>query len=243
MILPVYNAESTLKRAIWSVESQTMQDWEIIAVDDASTDHSYRLLIELSEHIPNLRVYQNSTNLGAGITRANAIELATGRYIAFLDSDDEWLSAKLEKQIGFMKKANSAFSCTAYYTVKNGNRDKTIHVPREATRDCLLKNNTVGSLTAIYDADHFDYVNLPDLRLRCDYALWLDLLQKTDAVHGLDEPLAIYHKTNTSLSANKFKCAALQWKFYRDYLQMGFLKTMWYFGHYANNASRRNFGV
>ncbi len=241
IVIPCYNSAATIERAVSSVLAQTRADWELIAIDDASQDHSLSLLENLASKDPRISTHSLSENSGAGAARNYGLENARGRYVAFLDADDEWLPSKLEKQVGWMEDQNLAFTCTAYERLKDGRSIKTIEVPETASRAQLLKNNTIGTLTAIFDRAQIDDLRFMTIRRRQDYAFWLNLLERTEYVHGLNEPLARYHTGHASLSSNKLRAARDQWRFYSEALEMGFTQKLWYFGHYAVNATKRNF--
>ncbi len=237
VIIPVYNAEAVLERSIGSVLAQEFENWELVAVDDASQDRSFEILQEFAARDPRIHVWAMEENSGAGAARNLAMHHARGRYFAFLDADDEWLPQKLQRQIEFMQSRQIAFSCTAYERVRRG---RVIHVPEKADYDDLADNNTVATLTAVYDASLLGKHKMPLIRRRQDYALWLTLLEHVDYVYGLDEVLARYHSGQRSLSSNKFLAARDQWRFFRGTLGLDFGRSVRLFGSYARNALRRN---
>ncbi len=240
IIMPMHNSEATIARAMDSVLSQTYNNWELLIVDDASQDQSVMIASRLGSNDSRISIEELKTQNGAGIARNIAIENANGQYTAFLDSDDEWLPKKLEKQIYWMMKKNIKFSCTAYFREKNSGERDFRDVPRKANRSALLKNNTVGTLTAMYDVSQLGKCYMSEIKRRQDYGLWLDLLDKTENVYGLQEPLAVYHAGQGTLSSNKLKAAISQWRFFRDQQELSFPKAVYYFAHYALNAGLRN---
>ncbi len=210
IVMPMFNANRTIARAIGSVQRQTRGDWELIVVDDASTDECCAVVEKMAREDSRIRLIKLPKNSGAGVARNAAIESAKGQFVAFLDADDEWLPEKLEKQIGWMETNDMAFSCTVYERVRpNGNR-KFIEVPRNSMWRQLLKNNTVATLTAIYDRSKYGDVRMPEIRRRQDYAFWLKLLESTDYVYGLNEALAINHCHPTNLLRRVINGASIQ---------------------------------
>ena len=241
VIMPVYNSVYTLERAFKSVQNQSYQNWELIIVDDHSTDESWLLMNELCLEEKRARIFQLSTNQGSGITRNKAISEANGRFIAFLDADDEWLEHKLNRQINWMLDENIQFSCTSYVRKKNGKRHKIILARQKVDRDKLLTNNSVGTLTAVYDTLELGKVYMPEIRRRQDYALWLKIMESTEYVFGMNEVLSIYHTGHTSLSSNKLPVIIDQWNFFRKYLKFPRAKSALLFLSYLINSMRRNF--
>lgn len=240
MIMPVYNSEKTVQRAISSVQRQTDESWEILAVDDASTDGSWEILSSLASVDGRIKTIHQEINCGAGVARNLAIEQAQGRFIAFLDADDEWHIEKLEKQIGWMINNNISFSCTDYARVHINGRRVIASSKHRATRKQLLRNNSVGTLTAVYDTKQFGKVFMPNIRRRQDYALWLSLLEKAPYVFGLNEVLATYNMGVASLSSNKINAASDQWSLYRNHLDFGRIKSLYFFLLYIYFGTKKN---
>lgn len=241
VIMPVYNSVYTLERAFRSVQRQALEDWELLMVDDQSTDESWFLMKQLALEDNRLRILQLPANEGSGVARNKAISEAKGRFLAFLDADDEWLEKKLETQINWMLQKNIAFSCTSYRRARDGNTYKTVHVTDQVNRDQLLKNNTVGTLTAVYDTQQLGKIYMPEIRRRQDYALWLKILEKEAYVYGLPDVLSVYHSGHASLSSNKFSVIIDQWKFFRNFMGLSFYNSTRYFVSYLINSLKRNF--
>lgn len=234
VITPLYNSEFFLSESVTSVLNQTYSDLELILVDDYSVDNSIDIIHSIMEHDSRIKLIQMSENFGAAVARNKAIEAAQGRYIAFLDSDDIWLPDKLEKQIEFMQQNSVAFSYSAYQQIDElGNLIKDIHVPEKVSYHDILKSNSIGCLTAIYDTEYFGKVYMPLIRKRQDLGLWLKLLEMSDYAYGLQENLAQYRVHSNSISANKLSAAKYQWQLYREVLGFNFFKAAYYFFHYA----------
>lgn len=223
--MPAWQAATTLANAVASVQAQCFVDWELIIVDDASTDATAQTIRTLAECDPRIRLIQLPENRGAARARNCAIRLANGRYIAFLDADDAWLPEKLHEQIGFMQKNNVALSYTGFWRETNKAR-KTVSVPPQVGYAELLHGNVIGCLTAVYDSHQLGKVEMPDIRLRQDYALWLKILRTIPAAHGLPQPLAVHRRRAGSLSSGALRGLFATWTLYRDIEGLGRLKSV-----------------
>lgn len=235
IITPLYNAEKFIEETIGSVLNQTYKNWEMIIVDDCSTDRSPAIVDSYAKKDSRVRLIKLEENSGAAIARNTAIQHAQGRYIAFLDSDDLWTPDKLEEQIAFMKGKDIALSFTSYIKMDEDGIEKgQVHVPKQVSYSQLLKSNVIGCLTAIYDVKKIGKVTLPNIRKRQDHALWLKILKEhTQYAYGLNKPLARYRLREDSISSNKLQAASYQWKLYRDIERLDILKSIYYFIHYA----------
>lgn len=234
IITPSYNSSLYIVETINSVCSQTFADWEMIIVDDCSTDNSVSVIKSCIEKDPRIKLIQLKENSGAAVARNTAIETAQGRYIAFLDSDDLWLPDKLEKQLAFMQANDYPFSYAAYNKIdENGQVFGHVGVPDRVSYSDLLKMCSIGCLTAIYDKEFFGKVYMPLIRKRQDLGLWLRLLKKTNYAHGLNESLAQYRVRIDSISSNKANAAKFTWRLYRDIESLNLVKASYYFSHYA----------
>lgn len=240
IITPMHNPEVYIAETISSVLSQTCRDWELIIVDDVSDDNSVQVVQSFAENEVRIKLIKLTENSGAAIARNQGIKAANGRYIAFLDSDDLWLPEKLERQLAFMTEMGSAFSYTkvARYD-EQGNLLGTSKIPDKVDYSTLLKTNVVVCSSAMYDTQQLGKVYMPDIRKRQDFALWLRLLKHCDYGYGLQETLAKYTVREGSVSSNRASAAHYTWRVYRELEQLGFLKSLYYFSHYAVNAFLR----
>jgi teichuronic acid biosynthesis glycosyltransferase TuaG len=212
--MPAYNAGGHLARAIASVRAQTREDWELIIIDDGSTDDTHRIAKRWAVIDPRIVLLDQPLNSGAAQARNRALLAARGRFIAFLDADDEWHPEKLAAQLDFMAEHKAAFSFTAFWRERAGHLH-LVQAPASVTRACLLRGNRIGCLTVVFDRDRLGLVQMPDLRLRQDYATWLDLLDRTESALGLDMPLATLHQRAGSLSSDKVRAMLATWRVYR----------------------------
>lgn len=233
VITPSYNSAKYISKTIESVLSQSYQNLELIIVDDCSSDDSLAVIKKYVQQDSRVKLYCLHVNSGAAVARNTAIEHATGRFIAFLDSDDVWLASKLEKQVNFMLKNNYAFTYTSYHKVnEHGDYLSKVNIPLETTYHQLLKTCIIGCLTAMYDSHMLGKVYFPLIRKRQDFALWLKILKLTPYAYGLNEDLANYTVRSDSISANKFKAAQYNWFLYRNIEKLNILKSIYYFSHY-----------
>ena len=224
-----------------SVLAQTYENWELLVIDDGSSDNGYNIVKEYSDNDKRIKLLENEKNSGVTKTRNKGIEASDGRYIAFLDSDDMWHKEKLEKQLNFMNNKNTAISCTAYARVdRAGNEKKVIHVKEEITYNMLLKTNMMGCLTVIYDTEKTGKRYFTEAEKSEDYILWLSMVRDIKMAYGLDEPLAYYRVLDNSRSSNKLKVVKFQWKIYRKYEKLSLFKTIYCFIFYILEGTKKN---
>lgn len=226
VIMPAYNSSDTIKESVNSIINQTYRNLELIIIDDYSDDETYDILENdfNDERIVIRRLTQNS---GAGIARNEGINIAKGRFIAFCDSDDRWLPEKLTKQISFMTKNDLPLTYSSYFICDAaGEKTHKVQAIPELNYATMLKNNYIGCLTVIYDIEKLGRCFFPEYRKRQDWALWLKLLKIVPLAKGVSEPLALYRRSNNSLSSNKVKLIKETFRFYHNYLGMSYLVTM-----------------
>lgn len=219
IVTPLYNCEKYIEETIQSVFNQTYKNWEMIIVDDCSKDSGVKIVEKYKKLDKRVKLFCNRQNLGGAETRNEAIKKAQGKYIAFLDSDDIWKKDKLEKQIKFMEKNNYDFSHTEYERIGEKNEKLNIFskISKKIDYKTLLYQNTIGCLTAIYNAEKLGKIYMPNIRTGQDYALWLEVLKKTKYAYGLQENLAEYRVRKGSLSKNKIKKIKNLYRMYRIY--------------------------
>ena len=234
IIMPNYNGSKFLNDAIKSVIDQTYPNWELIIVDDCSTDNSLEIIKQFNDS--RIRVIENKENSGAAVSRNNAIEVADGRWIAFLDSDDLWISEKLEKQIKYMHDNEVFFSYTDYHVIDETNKVITTFRPHldVCTYGDILKHNYIGCLTVIYDSDKLGKVFMPvDAIKREDFACWLSILKNGVQAYCLHESLAQYKVHSNSVSSNKLKMMKYQWQVYRKVEKLPVFRSINYLAYWT----------
>jgi teichuronic acid biosynthesis glycosyltransferase TuaG len=214
--MPCHNAEQTITESIESVLSQIYPRWELIIVDDASTDSSISIQDRLSKRDERIRLLRSPRRVGAAHARNLGILAAHGRYIAFLDSDDIWYPEKLQRQLALMSNSGAALSYTAFHR-RSRHGVKFIDVPETVTYPHLLQGNVIACSTAMYDRRQLGTLKMPEMLRRQDFALWLSILKKTEFAVGTRQPLAEYRLRRGSLSANKWRAMHATWRLYRDH--------------------------
>lgn len=230
IITPVYNSASFIKKTINSVLNQTYTNWELFLINDQSTDTSSVILEEFRKKDKRIHLIINHQNVGPALSRNKGIKEASGKYIAFLDSDDSWLPEKLETQVKYMEEQQIALSFS-YYEGRNENGEylKTINtIPPKVNYKAMLKNNYIGCLTAMYNKDLLGKVYMQNIKKRQDYLLWLDILKVVDYAYCIPEVLALYTVRSNSVSSNKFDLIRYHWKIYREYEGLGIIKSTYY---------------
>lgn len=204
IITPAYNSSEFISETISSIIQQTFTDWELLITDDCSTDNTVQVVRTLAEKDSRIKLSRLEQNSGAAVARNEALERASGRYIAFCDSDDLWAPDKLERQLAFMQEKQCGLSFTSYNKADNdGNVYRTVHCPSSISYRQIKRYNSICCLTAMYDTEVVGKVPLPLLRKRQDWALWIKVLEKCAISYGLDEPLGIYRVRRGSLSKGR----------------------------------------
>ena len=237
IIVPMYNAEKFIGKAIETVLSQTYENWEMLIMNDVSTDNSLAVVNEFAKKDDRIKVVNTEKNMGVVKGRNHLIDLASGKYLAFLDADDYWHSEKLEKQIQFMKEKNASISCTEYTRVReNGEKINEVVIKSEISYTDMLKNNYLGCLTVMYNVEKVGKRYFKELEKNEDYVLWLEIVKDVKIIYGLKENLAYYRVLDNSRSSNKVKTAKVRWEIYRKVEKLSLLKSIYYFLHYAVRA-------
>lgn len=227
IIMPSYNTAPYIKMAIQSVLDQTYEKWELIIVDDCSTDNTDEVLSEVRDE--RIRYFKNKTNSGAAVSRNRALREATGQWIAFLDSDDMWMPEKLEKQISFMKENGYAFSYTNYEEIDaEGNKTGVrITGPKKITKTGMFNYCWPGCLTVMFDATKIGLVQIEDIKKNNDYAMWLKICRKADC-YLLQQYLGQYRKGRAGSVSSHGINTMIGWhyKLYHESEKMGPIKSL-----------------
>lgn len=241
VIMPCYNMERFVTDTILSVIHQTFADWELLIVDDASTDGTVALVEALAGQDKRIDFSVNPKHAGIAPTRNSCIKKAKGRFFAFLDADDIWHPEKLERQLQFMLDRHIGFSYTSYDLIdENGQTlEKTIKTAGDLDYRAYLRNTIIGCSTVMVDTDMTGPVVVPDFRTSEDAATWLNILKKGFKAYAIKEPLTSYKIRRKSASSNKLKASADLWKVYRQNEKLPFFKAVFYFFCYALNAIKK----
>ena len=229
IIVPVYNREKYIKETLQSILNQTYTNYEVIFVDDASTDASTSILEEYTKNNAKFTLIKLRRNMGVSFARNIGIRKASGRYIAFLDSDDLWLPHRLEEQIKFAKGNNYAFTYSAFkYITDDGSKiSKKIEVPFELDYDTALLNTRILTITALIDLQKIPkYLCYMPRFKHEDMATWWKILKNGYRAYGLNKTLAYCRITEKSRSGNKIKSAYFRWKLYRKIEKLNIFKSI-----------------
>lgn len=213
VIVPLYNSEDYIAQCIRSVTTQTHMNWELIVVDDCSTDSSVDIARRYAKNDPRIIITSLDKNSGnPARPRNKGIEMATGRYLTFLDADDYWFENKLERQLAFMRDKDIGFSFTRIHVVNPDGSHKrhAPATPEKVTFEYYIHNTCITPSTIMIDRE-----KLPDFQFseghkrHEDFVTFVKTLKNTDA-YGLDEALTHYRRGHPSLSSNKIKAVTTQ---------------------------------
>lgn len=216
VIMPSYNTDKFIKQSIESVIDQTYKNWELIIVDDCSTDNTDNVVASISDD--RIIYLKNKVNSGAAVSRNRALREAKGRWIAFLDSDDLWSSDKLEKQIKFMEDNDYHFSYTNYEEINEDGKLTGVMVtgPKKITKTGMYNYCWPGCLTVMYDAEKIGKIQIADIKKNNDYAMWLKVIKKANCYH-YDKVLAQYRKRSGSISNHGYlKLVKWHYKLFKE---------------------------
>lgn len=233
IITPSYNTARFIAQTINSVLAQTYPNWEMIIVDDNSTDNTDEIVAKYDD--PRIRYLKNEKNSGAAVSRNRALCEAKGRWIAFLDSDDLWEPTKLERQIRFMEEKRIHFSYTNYREIDDdGNSLGTMWTgPKKISKLKMYAFNYMGCLTVMYDREYVGLIQIGDLKKRNDYAMWVKVVKRCPA-YLLDETLATYRvrSVGSIMDRKKGTLSRLKFNYYmwRQGENMGYVEAFFWTG-------------
>lgn len=227
IITPTYNCGRYIGETIESVLKQTYQNWEMIIIDDCSTDSTKEAVKKYIEKDGRIKYYLLEVNSGAAVARTKAMELATGKYMAFLDSDDLWTEDKLERQIYFMETNAYNFVCATYEQIdeKGIPLNKTIKTVPKTDYNRLLLDCPVGNSTVMYNVEKLGKFQVPNIRKRNDDALWLQILKQEKYIYGMQDTLMKYRVRSKSISSNKVELIKYHWKLYREIEHLSVIRS------------------
>lgn len=242
IIMPAYNASRTIKESINSVITQTVKDWELIVIDDCSSDNTTEIISEFVEKDNRIKFLKNDRNRGVSYTRNRAIELATGEWIAFLDSDDRWMSEKLEKQLALSDKYPDMIICyTASSFVDDSGKPYDYVMPAVEQLDykILLRKNLISCSSVMIRSSVMKEIKMPSDSMHEDYFVWLTVVRKCGIAHGIDEPLLVYRMGANSKSSNRLKSAEMLFKSYRAVGYSSIVSCFFVFRYSFHSISKR----
>lgn len=239
IITPMYNAKQYIEATMESVIAQTYENWEMLIVDDGSTDGSDSLVEKYQKKDKRIRyIYQD--NEGVSAARNRGIMDARGEFLAFLDSDDLWYPKKLEKQVALMREKGIGFSYTACDVIDAKGRltGKIRQVPERLRYENYLNGNVIPCLTVMLDRKQVGKVEMPKMGHE-DYATWLTVMKDLGEAYGINEVLGSYREMKTSLSGNKFKAVKWTWNVYRKSQHLSVWKSAKYLCGHVMQAVRK----
>lgn len=233
IITPAYNCANYIGTTIESVLSQTYSYWEMIIVDDCSSDNTEEVVLRYASKDSRIKYKKLEVNSGAAITRNNALRRAQGRWIAFLDSDDLWYPEKLERQVEFMLNCGYHFSYTGYCEINEQTEEtgKIVSGPRRITKLGMFAFCWPGCLTVMYDRDYVGPIQIADIKKNNDYAMWLEICRKVDC-YLLDECLAKYRRGRSGSISTHGYSTLIKWhyKLFRDGEKMNVISALFFTG-------------
>lgn len=238
VIMPCHNGSTTLRQAVDSVLAQTFADWELLVIEDTSTDDSVAVIKAYCAKDSRIKLLHTPTPTGKPATPRNVgIEAASGRFIAFLDCDDQWLPGKLEHQLPLFEQQNCAAAFSFYKKMDAaGNvRPAVVTSPAVVSFDQLLDGNCIGNLTGMYDTAKVGKVFQKEIHHE-DYLMWLQVLQKGFVARNTSTVEAYYRESGTSVSGSKLKALSWTWTIYRKELGLSLGASVLHFTKYAFKA-------
>ena len=231
VIMPYYKKEAYIYESVESILNQTFKEFEIIIIDDELTINSSKVLEKIEKLDPKIKIIRNQKNEGAGESRNNAINICRGEYIAFCDCDDLWNSQKLEKQLNFMRDHSVEFSFTSYQIIDN----KNLVIEYRKAKDNLnfkeLRNSCdIGLSTVMINNKIFQKKNLrfANTKTKEDFILWLLIAKNGIKMFGVKENLVSWRKNSDSLSSDTFQKIIDGYRVYRNYLDYGVIKSLFF---------------
>ena len=244
IIVPVYNVEKFIVETMECVRAQSYDSWELLLVEDVSTDGTKEVIETYLHEKPDERIHLicQPENKGAAHARNRGLREAAGRFIAYLDADELWEPLKLEKQLAFMEERQAAFSFTGYEFADEEGKGlgKIVQVPATINYKEALKNTTIFTTTVMFDTDKIEknMLNMPIIKSE-DTALWWKVLRNGYIAYGLNENLVKYRRAGKSLSSNKLEAVRRIWNLYRKAEGMSIFSSAYHFCFWAVRAVRR----
>lgn len=250
IVTPVFNGEKYISKTIDSIISQTYENWELIVVNDGSSDDSAAVVDELLKKDCRIKLLNFEENKGAAAARNAGIHAARGDFIAFCDGDDLWYPEKLEKQLDLMHKNGYGFTFTEFCIIDGDEKiiKERVKCPKEVGYFNLITGNPIMCSSVLIDRNIIGGFEMPPIRSAQDYATWAQIMRdKKVKAYCVNEPLAKYRKAGQTLSSRKFKAFKRTWRINRDFLGMSLIKTSfviaiyavrWFIKHYTKNGGK-----
>lgn len=243
IITPCFNSEDLIEETIRSVQEQDYTNWEMIIIDDCSSDGTSLIVEKFTRKDKRIKFIQLRNNSGAAVARNKGLDEAQGRFIAYLDADDLWVPNKLTMQIDFLVKNGYGFSCCDYekIDIDGVSLNKYISMPKSMSYNQFLRNTIIQTVGVIIDLDIIDkkLLIMPNVRRGQDAATWLQILKSGTEFKGQNIVLAKYRRAPKSLSSNKIKAFKRTWYIYRHIEKLSFIKSFYCAIGWAYNAIKK----
>lgn len=241
VIMPCYNMEKFIAYTIESVQRQTYPHWELLIVDDTSTDKTADIVKSHQNQDDRIHFSVKPKHSGIADTRNQCLKMAKGRFLAFLDSDDLWHPEKLEQQLKFMTERKIGFSYSSYDCVDEEGKtlEKMVKSAGNLDYDAYMHNTIIGCSTVMIDTTIIGEVVVPNFRTSEDTATWLNILKKGFLAYAIEQPLTSYRIRQHSASSNKLKASSDLWRVYRQQEKLSLFKALGCFFSYAYNAVKK----
>lgn len=225
IITPLYNAEKYIQATIKSIQKQTYANWELLIVNDASTDNSLEIVSEIALSDSRIKLITLSQNKGAAVARNKGIKEANGDFIAFIDSDDIWHKDKLKEQLNFMLNNNFDFTFTNYYLIENEIQQPFQSLLSVVEYKDIIRFNYIACSTVMFNRKKLGKFYMPNIRNRQDWGLWIKLIEKAGKAVNLSKYLMYYNIRQDSISSNKIKMVKFHWYIYNSFLKFNTVKA------------------
>ncbi|NKC59758.1 glycosyltransferase family 2 protein [Vagococcus fluvialis] len=240
IIMPAYNAEKFIDKAIESVQKQDYLNWELLICDDCSVDNTKCIIKEFQDRDKRVKLFTLEENSGAAIARNTVIKEAKGEFISFLDSDDLWKPQKLSKQIEFMISNKYDFTCTYYDKIDHADKDmNNLIMYKEVSGVKDLLKNCPGNSTVIYNQKKLGKFYISNLKKRNDYLMWFNVLSKANFIYCLKENLSSHRVVESGLSNNKRTLVKYHWIIYRNELNLNIFTSSYYCIYWIGKGIKR----
>jgi len=230
IITPTFNSGKFISETIRSVQNQTHENWEMIIVDDGSSDNTIEIVKNIAKNDVRIQFYPQVQNVGPAKARNIGIDKVKGKYMTFLDADDIWFPVFIEKSIRAITETNIHFVFSSYR--RSNEKLEFVYsdfiVPEKVTYTDILKTNSISCLTAFIDIEVLGKKSMPEIFKRQDMGLWLKYLKEIPFAYGIKETQAIYRIRENSLSRNKSKLLKYQWQFYREVENLNVFQSTYY---------------
>lgn len=243
VVMIAYNAEKYIKDAIDSVLGQTMADFELIIVNDCSTDSTEKIIKSYTDE--RIRYFKNKENLKISKTRNFGVSQAKADLVAFIDSDDVWLANKLEKQVAFMEQTGAKICYASYAFISDDGtiKNKIFDVPEKVNFKKLLKQNVITPSASMFSKDLLIKYPFYAEQVHEDFVAFCEMLKNEKIyAYGIADPLIYYRLTTGSKSRNKLKAFVMTWRSYKQ-VGLNIFQRLYYTPFYILNGLKKYKGI